>query len=271
MSDSMKETLEKAGRAKSLEQARKRFLIVFTSVVLALLFVLFLIEELFVVREIVVKSESPFYSAEEVVEATGISLGQKMFAFSAAETRMEVLRKLAYLSGVEVKKVFPSKVEITFEEIPGTMYVDVHDEHYILAPDFTVLARASDADIAAASRIHLITTGVLRCVVGEPIVLRDGAELDLLKEIYASFSEAEMVSRITYLDATNRFHIELNLDGRWDVDLGDSSELSYKAKMLRGVTESAADEYGQNALGKIDVSAAREAILQLYNEDAPAS
>ncbi len=267
MSDSMKQTLEMAQRAKSLGRARKRFLIFFTAALLALLFCLFLIEEFFVVKNIVVKSNSPIYTEEEVIAATGLSPEQKMFSFSAEETRMEMLRKLPYFSGVQVKKVYPSTVEITFEEIPGTMYVDANDEHYILAPDFTVIARASEEDLARNSRIHVITEEVVRCVVGESLVLRDEAQFELLKTVYAALSEEEITPQVEYLDATNRFHIALNVSGRWDVDLGDSSELVYKVKMFKGVIESASAEFGPNTGGKIDVTNAREAILQRYSDE----
>ena len=267
MSDSMKQTLEMAQRAKSLDRARKKFLILFTAILLALLFCLFLIEEFFVVRHIVVNSTSPIYTEEEVIAATGLKPQQKMFAFSAEDVRMEMLRKLPYFSGVQVKKVYPSTVEITFEEIPGTMYVDANDEHYILAPDFTVIARASEEDLARSSRTHVITEDVVRCVVGESLVLRDGAQLDLLKTIYGALADEEVVSQVEYLDATNRFHIALNVSGKWDVDLGDSSELLYKVKMFKGVIESASAEFGPNTGGKIDVTNAREAILQRYNDE----
>ncbi len=258
-------------KTKSLNDARKRFLIGFTAVLLALLFFLFLVEQFFVVREISVVSQSPFYTTEEVISASGISIGQKMFAFSEEESRLEILRKLSYFSDATVKKRFPSTVEISFEEIPGTMYVSVYDEYYILAPDFSVIARANEEELAVKTRTHLITDEVVRAVVGEKVVLRDESSLQLMERIYACLSENGLAEQVEYLDCQNRFHITLNCAGRWEVDLGDSSELDYKVKMLCGVIESATEEYGQNAGGKIDVTAGREAILQLYSEDAAES
>lgn len=271
MSEQMHSALEKAQKAKNLLRARKRFVIAFTAVILALLFVLFLVDRFFVVREIVVLNESPFYTEAEIIEATGIYRGEKMFSFSEEETRLEMLRKLSYFSGAKIVKRFPSTVEISFEEIPGTMYVDVFDEHYILAPDFTVIARASEEDLAVKTRMHVITTDVVRCVVGEQVVLRDTKQLELLKTIYAALDAGGMADGVEYLDATNRFHITLNYHGRFEVDLGDATELDYKVKMLCGVIDSATEEYGPSAGGKIDVTATREAILQLYDDVAEPS
>ncbi|MBR6530414.1 MAG: FtsQ-type POTRA domain-containing protein [Clostridia bacterium] len=268
MAEAKRHTVKVAQKTNPLYRARKLFLITFTAVVLALLFFLFLIEQFFVVREVKVLTQSPFYSEEEVIAATGVEVGQKMFSFSEEECRLELLRKLSYFSDATVRKVFPSGVEISFEEIPGTMYVDVLGEHYILAPDFSVIARARAEDLAIKTRMHVITDSVVRCVVGEKVVLRDETELDLLKRIYAVLESVELADQVEYLDATNRFHITLNCQGRWEVDLGDSTELEYKAKMLKGVIESATAEYGSEAGGKIDVTAAREAILQLYSDDA---
>lgn len=270
MSDNVKQTFT-ARRAHDMNLARKRFLVIFTGAVLALLFFLFLIEQFFVVREIRVVTSSPFYTEEEVISATGISVGQKMFSVSEEECRLEMLRKLSYFSDAKIRRVFPSVVEISFEEIPGTMYVDVFEEHYILAPDFSVIARATENDLAVKTRMHVITENVVRCVVGEPVVLRDAEQLELLKTIYAALDAEGLAEQVEYLDATNRFHITLNCQGRWEVDIGDTTELAYKVRMFKGVIESATAEYGQKAGGKIDVTATREAILQLYSEDAAES
>lgn len=260
-----------ASKSMNLNRARKRFLVTFTAVLLALLFVLFLVEEFFVVRNIRVLTSSPFYTEEEVVSATGIELGEKMFAFSEEETRLELLRKLSYFSDATITKKYPSDVEISFVEIPGTMYVDVFDEHYILAPDFSVIARATEDDLAVKTRMHVITEDVVRCVVGEKVVLRDEEQLALLEEIYSVLDSVGLAEQVEYLDAKNRFHITLNCSGRWEVDLGDSTELEYKVKMLKGVMESATEEYGGQVGGKIDVTAGREAILQLYTDSAAQS
>lgn len=263
--------LKTAANPKSITRARKRFLIVFTAVILALLFFVFMVEQFFVVRHIRVLTTSPFYTEEEILDAVGVKTGDKMFAFSEEETRLEVLRRLSYFSDATVTKKYPSTVEVSFVEIPGTMYVDVYGEHYILSPDFTVIARASEEDLAVQTRMHVITEDVLRCVVGEKIVLRDEKQLQLLEEIYAALDAQGLAEQVEYLDATNRFHITLNCQGRWEIDMGDSSELDYKVKMFKGVIESATQEYGAAAGGKIDVTAVREAVLQLYTQDAAES
>lgn len=263
--------LNTAPKKKNIVRAQKRFLILFTALVLALLFFLFLVDQFFVVRRITVTSQSPFYTEEEIVTATGIYVGEKMFAFSEEETRLEMLRKLSYFSNARIRKKFPSEVEISFEEIPGTMYVDVYEEHYILAPDFSVIARASEEDLAVQTRMHVITTDVTRCVVGEKLILRDETHMALLEKIYAALSAEGLAEQVEYLDATNRFHITLNCSGRWEVDLGDSSELEYKVKMISGVIASADEEYGPSAGGKIDVTGVREAIVQLYTEQGAQS
>lgn len=258
-------------KQKNLYRARKRFLVWFTAVTLAILFVLFLVDQFFVVRHIRVLDASPFYTEEEIVAATEISLGNKMFSFSEEDVRLDMLRKLSYFSDAKVQKKFPSTIEISFEEIPGTMYVDVGEEHYILAPDFYVIARASESDLAVKTRMHVITTSVTRCIVGEKVVISDTEELKLLEKIYSALEAEELDSQIEYLDATNRFHITLNCAGRWEIDLGDSSELAYKVRMFKKVIESAEAEYGPGVGGKIDVTGVREAITQIYTEDAAGS
>ncbi len=265
MSRTMQEALGRVQQKRSIESARRRFVIVFAVVLLAVLFLLFLVDRFFVIRTFEVKTESPFYSEEEIIAATGLSAGEKMFSFSEEEIRLEMLRKLSYCSDVTVKKHFPSTLTIEFEEIPGTMYVDVVGEHYILSPDFLVIARATDTDLAVRARTHLLTTEITRCVVGEAIVLENESELPLLQEIYAALDEEGLMEQVEYLDAKNRFHITLNCKGRWEVDLGDSTELDYKVRMFKKVIESAEAEHGPDTGGTIDVSGVREAIVQIYS------
>ncbi len=253
-------------KSRLLYRAQKRFLWTVTGIILAVIFVVFLANYLFVVRKIEFVSESPFYTEEQILEASGLSLGDKMFSFSAEDVRADMLRKLSYFADVRVTKVFPSTVEISFEEISGTMYVDVIGSHYILSPEFRVIARAGEEALEHTRRMHVICTSVDRCVVGEEISMTDTEQLALLQEIYRCLDKNGAVDQITYLDATDRFHISLNVNGKWDVALGDSSELDYKIRMLIKVVEKAHLDYGADATGSIDVTGVTEAITKIYAE-----
>jgi len=250
--------LERSRKQRTKAAARRRFLYAALITVLVLTAAALLIENFFVVRELRVVSTSPFYTADQVRAATGLEIGQNMFSFSEKEIRSDMLRKLSYFSDVRLKKIFPSILEISFEEIPGTLYMEVAGATYILGPDFYVIAKALPVELEITPRAYLITRRVMRCVVGEPIVFEDDTQLETLEQVYRVLERYGEAENMTFIDIQNKFKITLCYADRWDIQLGDAMDMEYKTRMLLQVLK----EYTAEDGGTIDLSEVTRAIVK---------
>lgn len=62
----------------------------------------------------IVATETEVYSAEKVIEASGVHTGENMIRLNAAEVEEKILKELVYIDDVEVKRRLPNTLSIEY-------------------------------------------------------------------------------------------------------------------------------------------------------------
>lgn len=194
----------------------------------------------FKVEEISVSSNSQ-YSSEELIESSGINVGDNLFFLNSSNVEKKMLEKLSYLETVEVVKKFPFSVEIEVTLATEYYCVEYEDGYVITSQLGKVLSTSSviNADIC-----NLLVDEVL--VVGNYIEIQNEDIAEVFEEITMILSETQ-AGKITEMNLTDLSNITMVYESRILMDIGDILDLEGKIKfglqLLEG-GEIDADEYG---------------------------
>lgn len=162
------------------------------------------------------------YTADEVIAASGISTGDNLVRLDVSKARDSIVNSLAYVDDAKVKKSFPTRINITVTEAEK---------------QYCVISDGKTAAISARGKIlELCEAGGLPVVKGyDPETLDVGAWLrsktdgksDIPADIFAAADKAGL-KKITVIDMTDKFNIEVTVEDRVILKLGTSEDIVSK-------------------------------------------
>ena len=217
----------KAARKKRILRNRLLFLGVILLIVGAILF-----RFLVVARTVNVTNETP-YSDEQLLASMKEGEGSFLFSFSADKITEELKTAYPYVGSVEVKKHFPTSVDITFRRAERAYAFAVDGKYVFTDEDFKVL------EISSVGDSGILT--VCGADIGEYSV---GKELDTQAFGYGGFikdalaqTERTGIGRITKIDLTKKYRIMCLLNDTVTVIVGDFADLDKKFDTLKNILD----------------------------------
>ena len=198
-----------------------------------------------------------FYSAEEISAATAIADGDNLLTISRGQVAGSVMAQLPYVESVQVTRRLPDTVIVTVTEFDTTYAVpDAAGTWYLMTSTGKLTEQVPELEAKAHIQVENL---VLKApVVGEQAVpsADEGKEdaarrrletlLKLLKEIEA----AGLVREVSSVNVMTTSSLSLWYGDRFQVELGDSSELAYKLEYLKLIIA----EQKDYTTGTIDLS-----------------
>ena len=201
-------------------------------------------------------SGSERYLGEEIVHYSGIENGEKMLFLNTRKAASNILSSLPYIKSVSIRRRFPSTVCIEVEErtptakiVNGNFAYIIDDEGYLL--EYT----------AASSRFDLpviICAAPTRLEEGKQLVFSDPLMLVTLQNVLSQIVKSEWIKNIDSINIERIYSISFLYQGRFDVKLGDTSDLDMKLRLLREVIA----RNSEDAYGTIDVSSTERVSFQ---------
>ena len=94
------------------------YAIVIIAIAFALISVILVVRSFMRVSEIEVTGYSS-YSSEDIITATGIKMGDKLYSIDKSEIERNIMRDCPYVSSVNVKLRFPNTVKIDLASWPS--------------------------------------------------------------------------------------------------------------------------------------------------------
>lgn len=209
------------------------------------------------------------YTADEIVAASGIGLGDNLFLLNKIAAAERICAALPYVESAAIRRALPDALRITVTECRAAAAVPDESgagvwlvsaggkllEHSGVCPDqlTRVVGASAAAGAASGGALALADDGAGRC--GVLLALLSAAEG---KGILTSVNSVDLSDdtrlRFAYLD---RFTVEI----AWDADL------DYALRAL----QSTVDQLEQNETGTINLMVEGKAsFIPLQTEDAPA-
>lgn len=218
---------------------------------MAITAVMFVIMSFMKVGDIEIIGANP-YDSFEIIQATQLKSSDNWSRVDTKALEEKLLREKKYLKSVEVKKKFPNKIVIRVEPKYARWYMDFEGVYYALDDDMYVIDEITD--VKGVTKLILPN---VRTALSDEVPEFGQSEIETketVKIIHTVSGNSAISSRLTVVDVSDRTNIRLVVDGKYDIVLGSSNDISGKlacaAEMLEqeNVKNS---EYG----GEINVSA----------------
>ena len=132
-----------AGRGRSLLQPLI-FLLICVALVLGM-------SVFFRVSKVEVVGNS-IYTAEEVVDASGIGKGDNLFFINRFSAASRIFSKLPYVDKAKVTRALPNRVTITIQESSAMAYVKADDGYWVVDQNCKLLKSVTASPASTASR-----------------------------------------------------------------------------------------------------------------------
>ena len=252
---------------------RNRFLLRLATVVAVVLALLFGMSIFFKVDrvEITFKVDSVDiagsnkYTAADVDQASGIQNGENLLTLNEAKISSNILSRLPYVDTVRIGIKLPGTVQIEITELDVVYAVEVSDGSWaLLRADGRAVEQITAADAERYTRIlgfvvEPVTVGQSVQPVQPPaevtpegtvlpVTVDSTRQLETAVAILQSLEENGIIGDISTVNVENPGDLELWYADRFQIQLGDSSQLSYKLSLVKATIENHLESYDSGIL-----------------------
>lgn len=197
---------------------------------------------LFNIESIEVTGDAKMYKAEEIAQATGISAGDNMLRVDLEKAEQRALDNLINVEEISIKRKFPNTLLIDVKKcVPA----------YNIKYEFGVLVTSQTGKIIENSmnpQEGLVTISGFDAkepVAGKWIYSEDARDTKILNAFMKLINEGNLEYPIISVDMTKANNIIVNLDNRFQFDMGNWEEIDYKISFAQSViSEHPADKEG---------------------------
>jgi len=178
------------------------------------------------------------YSAEQVIEASGLENGDNLLMVNRASVVGNVQAQLPYVQKVSVGRILPDTVVIRVQEseIAGIVEADVGSKWYVNAEGRIL---GSSLDGFQGQIIELTGFTVTAPVAGQQAVASVEMEenMEAALQVLTEMEGSGLIEQVTGINAEKNYDIHLYCGEQYDILLGGTDQLDYKVWYLQGVLE----------------------------------
>ena len=212
---------------------------------------------IFGVKEILV--EESIYEKDDIISACEIRNGDNLLFIDISSCKKKILSKLPYVESVEISKIMPNKIKIK-TEIAYPAYCVFDGESYLyISKNGKFLEKTQE-----------FKESIPKVMISKFSVSKDGCisyenekVSNIIKEILDKL-EKQNLSRPYEINVTDLSCITINYDGRINIILGDSNDLSYKISTLGEIIKY---KIKDNEKGNLDISRLNENNRSYFTPD----
>ncbi|MBO5701704.1 MAG: FtsQ-type POTRA domain-containing protein [Clostridia bacterium] len=202
-----------------------------------------------VISEVMIEGNS-IYTADELLIASGLGLGDRLPMFSTDDAEEKLLSGMPYVKSCSISVKLPNVLTLEVEEERAVVCTELFGEYYALSNDMKVLERA-DALESFGNLLYIELPFAKRAVVGEKLVFEEGENGNYIRNFLELLSKSELDGRVGKVYFDKKFDIVASVDGKFRVLFGSPSEMDMKIAATAKMIEENADRCGESSI--IDV------------------
>ncbi len=235
---------------------RNRFLLHILTIVAVVLALLFGMSVFFKVKVVTVAGTGK-YTAWDVRQASGIQDGENLLTISEPKISTNIKSKLPYVDTVRVGIKLPDTVKIEIKELDVVYAVEADTgDWWLMRADGGLVEKINSSD----AKLYTMVLGVKVAggAVGEqakayqpvseetaedgtpvPVTVNAQEQLETAVSILQFLEDRSILGEIASVDVTDINDLQMWYGERFQIILGDATQLSYKI----GLIKTAVDEY----------------------------
>ncbi len=169
------------------------------------------------------------YTNDEIIEKSGINLGDNLLHIDTKKAEDAIVSSLAYIDTATVSKVFPTKIKITVTEA---------EKWFCIEQDGVTAAVSRGGKIVEhtpAGGLPVITGFEAQSTEAGGMLASEVPEKDAIPAELLNAAENAGIDKINVIDITDRFDISILVDNRITLLLGSVSDAAAKLNAAKTV------------------------------------
>ncbi len=223
-------------KARKRARARKtlaRFYIC-AAVVMITLAILMAVTVFFTVEVIEVNGNQR-YSAEEIIEKTGIEFGDNLLLLDKFEAVDSIREALLFVSDVEIRRSLPNKLVINVTEVKLAVAFDCGEDGFWLADTSGRLLERADKRPSYSARISGIE--LKNPVLGSIFTATESEKQQPLELLIAELAATGCIEGASDIRIEKIYDIRMTYKGRYEIVFGRSDQIAGALAKLDLVVE----------------------------------
>lgn len=190
----------------------------------------------FRVEEIQVVGNSR-YSAQEIIDVTGVKIGDNLFMLDRAKLARGIQNRLPYIRTVSIRRALPDGLVITVTEGKAVAAVAYEGSWWLMDSGGKLLESAP----SAGDRATITGISPLAPAAGTNLATAEAQRprLARLRELLAALEENGLLERLDSVDLSEDYLVRFGLDGQFSVELSAAPEkgMNYWIRRLAAAVE----------------------------------
>ena len=200
------------------------------------------------VKEVVVEGDTR-YTDEELIETSGLYVGQSLLSVNKVKAHDALTAAYPYLNTVEVSNSSFYTLCIRVTEVPVLAAVELEDGWMILGENNRALERV-EADAVPEGLVAIRGASFEGQTVGQSLL--DERSLRICRTLIAAARQQDLGS-MTTIDITEKTKIQILLNERMQVVLGNENNLTNQVKALVDLLPTLYKNNGEDAAGRLNM------------------
>lgn len=257
----MRETIENYRSVPMSEGKRRRRNLLFYSVLIAVLVIVFgvlSLTVLFNIAEIEVEGEG-YYTEQRIIDATGIQLQDNMFRTNMGKIEARLEKELPRIKSINIRRVLMDKIVIEVVEAVPVGVVPIGGDYAVLDADSKVL---EVTPVQPLDLVLLSGCAVSQYEPGTVATFESEESAALIATVMDALENAGLLENTVELNVEKRYDIVFRYGEYYTCELGDVEKLDSKLQMILKVMESNPDD----VTATIDASDANKVYYRPHYE-----
>lgn len=223
-----RDTLERLRAKKRYKQIFRRINYILLSIVLCFVFIIVCMALFLKIETIEVKGNS-LYKAEKIVEASGISVGQNLYAINKKTAEKNIIAEYSYINDVVIRRRLPSTLTFRITEDEPRYYTEICGEYFVLSGTLRVLECTEEVPTEEGKALIPIKFSEIEsAIVGEQLAFNKELTYDYITKFISGINNHELSSGLTMIDLSKKYNIYVTYQDRFRIYLGDNAETEMK-------------------------------------------
>ncbi|MGN0571750.1 MAG: cell division protein FtsQ/DivIB [Candidatus Fimenecus sp.] len=251
----------RAERARKRRRRRNLIIGVLLTTVILVVGIVLCLTVFFKIADIAVAGDE-IYNAEQIIEASGITIGENMFLTSTKNAAEAIEKTLPYVEKAEIKRSLSCTVTITVTKATAVAALEDGDSYILLNASGKVL---EDGVVALSDDILVLEAGTISSAVpGETVTFENENAASDFVAVFTALQNGG-ITGLTQLDVRDRLQITATYQNRIVLKLGEAATVAGKTDFIKATLERC-EQNTPGFKGSIDFSIDKKAFQNAEKE-----
>lgn len=235
-----RDTLERLKAKKKHRKLFRTISYILLSIVMCLIFIVICMAVFLKIENIEVKGNDR-YTPDEIIESSGITTGQNLYAINKNEAKENIYLEYPYISEVVIRRELPSTLHFKVYEEQPKYYTEICGEYFLLSDSLRVLEKTEEIPLSEDEErklIPLYLSEIRAAIVGEKLEFEKELVYEYISTFITAVSFHETANDLTSIDMRERYNIYVEYQNRFSIYMGDYTETDMKLTFAKLMIES---------------------------------